>query len=984
MTALEQTLRQLWPAVLPSRIFDYGVEKDFRDLWSFENLPDEIMIIWSRTAPDGTLWPIVASPCLSPVDWAAAHANHLLPNANAGGQDETDQATRYLPKVLILDATPEAHRDVPTLAQYRTLRDDQLPWLTVPTNPGLRAVLEWLEEPPSAIDGSRQRALRHFLRAIRHNLTEVADEHGPDRHAISNIIAPQILLGDDSQASLHAWALLKLLRACDLAPRHHLQPEPQPVPRGVKLFLCDDQAQHGWQRWLESLFGAGSVTAFSDPNAILDDLYQQLNATKDPQTNEWPTDLRFSLRLPGYDADEQPILLLDLRLFSADHGRERRFYRERLLPLVEHFTDQQNSAWDKFTFPPNSLAARAKVAVENGSLVPESDEHREVLTWLPRILALTDMSLPIVLFSSTGRREVVQSLSGYENIITDFEKPRFFGGVPSSDIAAEAIDRITTAVKKGFWISTGRASVQDLVLSDCSALDEMRQEFAQKTVIEIYHDESSSVGSAGFRVANVVLGFGTEREAADASRAVASLVFFSDTTPGCQNDYYTFRTPGEEQWNHHLGDHFNRVLENAAVVPFVIAAGADLARNHQGDRFSLIDPSGLDNVNNDLMRLLAELVFFDTLGWVVPSDAQLAYYGATRQRCVPAQPFESKEQIDRQIREKWGLYEDMRNPSRLEGGEYKWPSVTVSNVAPMIADVVGGRADSPNWDAVARSLQVSYGQSLGKGKRPNHPYFKYLHYLADRVASLSQYDRRNRCVSLGALSACEAIAHSTPGFLGTRDRLLALLNCNRCIDSDDLVGALVLATGDILEDDIASSVIRRRLTEELADIQGKTFIGFVRQRGNPPQRLSVNALGAPQRVGSVAAQPADSATLAAGGRIGTDRTNEAQPTQGMFLSPTRLVFSGFQDDTQAACSTLANELRGLGVNPLSTTRHRLRSTAWRPHGVWVSLEAQDVETLLNIIADGWLAMNDGSYLFCERAGATSSEKADSSAIRRGR
>ena len=34
------------------------------------------------------------------------------------------------------------------------------------------------------------------------------------------------------------------------------------------------------------------------------------------------------------------------------------------------------------------------------------------------------MSLPIILFSSTGRRGISEKLKAYGNIITDFEKPR--------------------------------------------------------------------------------------------------------------------------------------------------------------------------------------------------------------------------------------------------------------------------------------------------------------------------------------------------------------------------------------------------------------------------------------------------------------------------------------------------------------------------------------------------------------------------------
>jgi len=63
--------------------------------------------------------------------------------------------------------------------------------------------------------------------------------------------------------------------------------------------------------------------------------------------------------------------------------------------------------------------------------------------------------MPIIIFSSTGRREVSEILNHYENIITDFEKPRFFG-TAEPDIAQQTEIKFCTAMEKALKITAGR------------------------------------------------------------------------------------------------------------------------------------------------------------------------------------------------------------------------------------------------------------------------------------------------------------------------------------------------------------------------------------------------------------------------------------------------------------------------------------------------------------------------------------------------
>ncbi len=275
------------------------------------------------------------------------------------------------------------------------------------------------------------------------NLTEVKSEGTYDRHAISNIIGPMILRGNVAKETLHSVALLRLLGSCGLvAPIDSIvdqaaedaerfqdvQVDPQrdrsKNGSGLHVLLVDDQANQGWSDWVRDRLPGADIGAVADPTAFVQEVQRQLDAVG-------TKDLRFRLTLPGMKEGSLPVLLLDLRLFSGNAGGELAFYRDLLLPLIARFTDRNDVPWPAFSSADTKFTAALNV-VKAGSLVIESPEHHEALTWLPRVLSLIDLSLPIILFSSTGRRSIERAFSGHRNIILGFEKPRFFDSTTQS------------------------------------------------------------------------------------------------------------------------------------------------------------------------------------------------------------------------------------------------------------------------------------------------------------------------------------------------------------------------------------------------------------------------------------------------------------------------------------------------------------------------------------------------------------------------
>jgi hypothetical protein len=446
---LVDTLRALLGPQPGLEIFDYSCADDFRRLWRFEALPAKrVLIVWSQTALDHELDPIDATDCLSPIDWAVCFA----------AQKKKDVPGEW-PEVMVLDLDAELHSHIPSVAHLMSLKPDQVPWLRIEPDMQLETIRRWLATPVPRDDESCKTALHRFLREIRLNLTEVKSTGAYDRHAISNIIGPMVLRGHAAKQTIHATALLQLLRTCGLIAAPELSAAlqagpakggaPGPEGGGLHVLLLDDQATHGWTDWVRESLPGAKVTTSCDPTPLVQAVERQLNETG-------AKDLRYRLALPDIKEGAAPVLLLDLRLFSGNKGGEVAFYKDVLLPVVARFTDRTDLAWPAFSSTDKNFTA-AQDAVASGTLVPESPEHHEALTWLPRVLSLADLSLPIILFSSTGRRFMENAFHGYQNIILGFEKPRFFeSAAQSAQMAMATEEGLLRAIEDARTLILGR------------------------------------------------------------------------------------------------------------------------------------------------------------------------------------------------------------------------------------------------------------------------------------------------------------------------------------------------------------------------------------------------------------------------------------------------------------------------------------------------------------------------------------------------
>lgn len=523
-----------------------------------------------------------------------------------------------------------------------------VPGATVLNEPTLTDICQWLK--PAKTD-SRTIAndaphLRDLLKStIWNELVSTSEKH----HALSNILGPVILSGRAEPFPPvlgHETLLRRLLSTCGLVSWQDAHQGPStdranrsvgnsPPPesgKGLSILLLDDQAKQGWESWVtETLPDAATKAVAVDPEGLVDAITIALESIKNDDgiiTGYKSKDARFRLELPDLEGASHPILLLDLRLFSGNEKAEREFLKNKLLPLVDHFTDKSNLVWPGFSSESLKFK-RARAAVVAGNLSTDTHEHHEVITWLPRVVALADMSLPIILFSSTGRRDLVEPFKTYGNIITSFEKPRL------NDLAALGKDdaitniRASTALalresvdRASKWLKfrdAGRTALEAHTTNPLKA-PEINREVMKH--FEIYFDESGSTREDGFRVAALVVGYKSEEQAVEVAKKMhdAGISWFHEDK---KNGTFIFdKTASRDPQNVSVwSNHFTPFLKELWVAPFVLWADAKKGS-------AATDSFNADTLIQSLVGQLAEIALFVLIPY---NDGQTYFfYGAKR------------------------------------------------------------------------------------------------------------------------------------------------------------------------------------------------------------------------------------------------------------------------------------------------------------------------------------------------------------------
>lgn len=356
----------------------------------------------------------------------------------------------------------EAAQTVHVIAQSQTTHGSalaeltsqlNLDWLKIylPTGFGeqslLKLLLGLLEQ-----NGDSKPALVDTLRSVA--VTELYNAPD-DHHAVSNILAPLVINGDHT-SDAKSKALLAMLRRLghgigtlntdawhhqfELSQDEFFELDGDPL----NVLLVDDYAiNHGWAKALSNFLGLNIVNGEAH-HANSADNRVRLWVSQSPNDLLSSANLadKFDFKVPQDSISNLDIVLLDLRLF---HGQSISTEAEFLDLLMSSRAGQEAAdqiADEELRLIEDWIVRASAPDASQQDLRNEKLYIESVVTMLPRVIAISDFSLPIILFSSTQKRAGIEKLQEFKNIITFFAKPDFAGGLSSATVETAAIQLV--------------------------------------------------------------------------------------------------------------------------------------------------------------------------------------------------------------------------------------------------------------------------------------------------------------------------------------------------------------------------------------------------------------------------------------------------------------------------------------------------------------------------------------------------------------
>lgn len=371
--------------------------------------------------------------------------------------------------------------------------------------------------PLNSAPGAAFAAVKPFVDAWTGNLLQSGSHHD-----VNNLLGPLLLsetFNDQTIQSrvltsrLPRRALLQHARWLGLAPDKEkvggaaggrwfdIASSANELGENIVVTLLDDQANNGWADILAGALDLKRIANDGQPIHAPQDGFTPV-AEKGRVTLSASTsceavlkkleqlfpdaarryDYRFDLGLAdnaGEQAKTAEILLWDLRL-SWDRDKEIDYFQRALALAHRLIQAYKDKSWpwvaldaeligDGTDAKPGLLGpwlGEAK-AGSHGQDWRKEKNYLECLTLLPRIIATMDLSLPIVIFSSSGQRQITESVKGFGNIITAFEKPRFSGYL-SDDVVMETKAKLCTAFEQAMKLLTVRRAVRQIVVQQAT------------------------------------------------------------------------------------------------------------------------------------------------------------------------------------------------------------------------------------------------------------------------------------------------------------------------------------------------------------------------------------------------------------------------------------------------------------------------------------------------------------------------------------
>lgn len=324
------------------------------------------------------------------------------------------------------------------------------------------AIATTLAKAPAGGTGVR---LRDLGRQWAASLAQV-DEH----HDLNNIVGPYLiadLVGisrpekvRDAKSPVEPLlidAFLTHLKWAGLIGSHDQSNAPKVdytpphFAEKLNLIAVDDRLDRGWSEVLAFMLGVQATTKANDQIQQLGSSSQvQLLGTKTPHTllaslgisvtdqgAEVELD-RYGRRLydsPVAESNERPwALVLDLRLFAEKPDEARDWYLILARAAIALCNIETELAWPGFAADLPSLE-RWIDPVRSNRVDPRAPTDQSLaLSLLARLCALRWPCTPILLFSSTARRDLIERLAPYGNIFLAGAKPALIDPDPAGKL----------------------------------------------------------------------------------------------------------------------------------------------------------------------------------------------------------------------------------------------------------------------------------------------------------------------------------------------------------------------------------------------------------------------------------------------------------------------------------------------------------------------------------------------------------------------
>lgn len=508
-TAVSRVLASVFRGNNHFFVFDYGHRSTFADLWlrgldsetpeiggcQFHwNDQDGVVLIVSADAPADVfektpvcLTGINFREHLTAASWAAAW-RLKFPSARA--------------RVILVEPSKS---DVPsgvakslgTVFQAREAHGSPLvSGICLLRSPSLERLCGVLGE----LKDEQQTPYSNVQAILRASIWDALTSDREGHHAVSNVLGALLLSFQVGKGLPHLgdpWAqdyLLALVQACGAtAGTKQVELEQRPGPQRwvsgpiqaeiAGAVLLDDMSDV-WEYFLRGALGFIGDQQFPGTSRSYRDSF--VTSTRNSFRDEIQglpcrlTDFLMSRRpfltpevlISGqHKIEDRFVLFLDLRLFSKQEvsgGDEARnmFFRGLAEFGLKLLDSVRNLPWI-------DEAGRMRLREEFARFLTEipgdatTRPNAQVLppeeTLLPRLLSLLDPTLPIVIFSSTRRSELIDPFRDYANIITTFRKPVLSGMTRNwSEVVKELRADFLTALEQAVKILKARKLFRNL------------------------------------------------------------------------------------------------------------------------------------------------------------------------------------------------------------------------------------------------------------------------------------------------------------------------------------------------------------------------------------------------------------------------------------------------------------------------------------------------------------------------------------------